>query len=127
MLPAGYGKIISTASMLGLIVNKPQNQAAYNTTKAAVIHLTKSLAAEWSTKGVRVNCISPGYTRTALVDQFLDSPVGKEVFPVWMEMTPMGKMLDVTDLQGALVYLASEASDFATGLDLIVDGGYTAW
>lgn len=127
MLPAGYGKIISTASMSGSIVNKPQNQSAYNTTKAAVIHLTKSLAAEWSTKGVRVNCISPGYTRTALVDQFLDSPVGKEVFPVWMEMTPMGKMLDVTDLQGALVYLASEASDFATGLDLIVDGGYTAW
>lgn len=127
MLPAGYGKIISTASMSGSIVNKPQNQAAYNTTKAAVIHLTKSLAAEWATKGIRVNCISPGYTRTALVDQFLETPVGKENYPIWMEMTPMGKMLDVTDLQGALVYLASAASDFATGLDLIVDGGYTTW
>lgn len=127
MLPAGYGKIISTASMSGTIVNKPQNQAAYNTSKAAVIHLTKSLAVEWVTQGIRVNCISPGYTRTALVDQFLDTPVGKEVMPIWMEMTPMGTMLDVTDLQGAVVYLASAASDFMTGHDMIVDGGYSAW
>lgn len=127
MLPAGYGKIISTASMSGSIVNTPQNQAAYNASKAAVIHLTKSLAAEWSTRGVRVNCISPGYTRTALVDTFLATPEGAAVVPVWMRMTPMGKMLDVTDLQGAVVYLASEASDFMTGHDLVVDGGYTAW
>ncbi|MFN8439670.1 MAG: glucose 1-dehydrogenase [Caldilineaceae bacterium] len=127
MLPAGYGKIISTASMSGTIVNTPQNQAAYNASKAAVIHLTKSLAAEWSTKGVRVNCISPGYTRTALVDTFLATPEGAEVMPIWMRMTPMGKMLDVTDLQGAVVYLASEASDFMTGHDLVVDGGYTVW
>lgn len=127
MLAAGYGKIISTASMSGTIVNTPQNQAAYNTSKAAVIHLTKSLAAEWSTKGVRVNCISPGYTRTALVDTFLATAEGAQVMPIWMSMTPMGKMLDVTDLQGAVVYLASEASDFMTGHDLVVDGGYTVW
>ncbi len=74
MLPRGYGKIINTASMSGSIVNTPQNQSAYNTSKAAVIHLTKSLAAEWAPRGVRVNCISPGYTKTELVSKLLDSP-----------------------------------------------------
>ena len=127
MLPAGYGKIISTASMSGSIVNTPQNQAAYNVAKAGVIHLTRSLAAEWAKRGVRVNCISPGYTRTSLVDDLLQTELGQQVMPVWMGMTPMGRMAEVTDLQGALVYLASAASDFTTGHDLVVDGGYAAW
>jgi len=127
MLPAGYGKIISTASMSGSIVNTPQNQAAYNTAKAGVIHLTRSLAAEWATRGVRVNCISPGYTRTSLVDDMLKTPEGQRVMPVWMGMTPMSRMAEVTDLQGAVVYLAAEASDFMTGHDLVVDGGYCVW
>ena len=127
MLPNGYGKIINTASMSGSIVNTPQNQAAYNASKAGVIHLTRSLAAEWATRGVRVNCISPGYTRTMLVDKLLDSPEGKSMAPTWMAMTPMQRMAEVTDLQGALVYLACEASDFTTGHDLVVDGGYSVW
>lgn len=127
MLPAGYGKIINTASMSGSIVNTPQNQAAYNTAKAGVIHLTKSLAAEWATRGVRVNCISPGYTRTSLVDDLLQTELGQKVMPIWMGMTPMKRMAEVTELQGALVYLAAAASDFTTGHDLVVDGGYSAW
>jgi len=127
MLPAGYGKIINTASMSGSIVNKPQNQSAYNVAKAGVIHLTRSLAAEWAMRGVRVNCISPGYTRTALVDDLLQTPLGQQVMPVWMNMTPMGRMAEVTDLQGGVVYLAAEASDFMTGHDLVIDGGYAAW
>ncbi len=127
MLPAGYGKIISTASMSGSIVNTPQNQAAYNTAKAGVIHLTKSLAAEWAKRGVRVNCISPGYTRTALVDDMLQTPLGQQVMPIWMGMTPMGRMAEVTELQGGVVYLASEASDFMTGHDLVIDGAYSSW
>jgi len=127
MLGAGYGKIINTASMSGSIVNTPQNQAAYNTSKAGVIHLTKSLAAEWATRGVRVNCISPGYTRTALVDDLLATPLGQSVLPRWMELTPTGRMVDVTELQGAVVYLAAPASDGMTGHDLAVDGGYTLW
>ena len=127
MLPAGYGKIISTASMSGSIVNTPQNQAAYNTAKAGVIHLTRSLAAEWATRGVRVNCISPGYTYTSLVDDLLKTPEGQKVMPVWMGMTPMGRMAQVTELQGAVVFLAAEASDFVTGHDLVVDGGYCVW
>lgn len=127
MLKAGYGKIISTASMSGSIVNTPQNQAHYNISKAGVIHLTKSLAAEWAARGVRVNCISPGYTRTKLVDDLLQTPVGKEMLPKWLALTPMNKMGEVTDLQGAVVFLAAEVSDFMTGSDIIIDGGYCAW
>jgi NAD(P)-dependent dehydrogenase (short-subunit alcohol dehydrogenase family) len=127
MLEAGYGKIINTASMSGHIVNTPQNQAPYNSSKAAVIHLTRSLAAEWSARGVRVNSISPGYTRTLLVDNLLATPLGQQVMPTWMGMTPMGCMIDVTDLQGAAVYLAAAASDMMTGHDLIIDAGYCCW
>ncbi len=127
MLEAGYGKIINTASMSAHIANTPQNQAAYNASKAGVLHLTRSLATEWASRGVRVNSISPGYTRTALVEQFINEPIGAEKYPHWMERTPMGKMAEVSDLVGAAVYLASEASDFMTGHDMIIDGGYCAW
>lgn len=127
MLPAGYGKIINTASMSGSIVNWPQNQSAYNTSKAGVIHLTRSLAAEWAGRGLRVNCISPGYTRTQLVDELTRTPEGQRMVPEWMRLTPMGRMAEVTDLQGAVVYLAAPASDFVTGHDLVIDGGYACW
>ncbi|MCK6579832.1 MAG: glucose 1-dehydrogenase [Anaerolineae bacterium] len=127
MIPAGYGKIINTASMSGHISNTPQNQAAYNASKAGVLHLTRSLAAEWASKGVRVNSISPGYTRTQLVDDLLATPIGKEMLPAWMALTPIRTLAEVTDLQGALVYLAAAVSDYATGTDIVIDGGYCAW
>lgn len=121
MLEQGYGKIVNTASMSATIVNRPQNQVAYNASKAGVVQLTRSMAAEWAARGVRVNCISPGYTRTALVDQVAD------LVPGWLKDIPMGRMAEVTDLQGSVVYLASEASDYVTGHDLIIDGGFTIW
>lgn len=127
MLKAGYGKIINTASISGIIVNTPQKQTVYNTTKAGVIHLSKSLAAEWAPRGVRVNSISPGYTRTKLVDDLLAKPEGQAMLPAWLERTPQGQMVEVTDLQGAVVYLASEVSDSMTGHDLVIDGGYCTW
>ncbi|GIV76224.1 MAG: 3-oxoacyl-ACP reductase [Litorilinea sp.] len=127
MLAAGYGKIINTASMSGRIVNTPQNQCAYNASKAGVIHLTRSLAAEWARRGIRVNSISPGYTRTQLVEELTQTPEGQQMVPRWLDLTPMGRMAEVTDLQGALVYLAAPASDFVTGHDLVVDGGYCVW
>lgn len=127
MLAAGYGKIINTASMSAHISNTPQNQAAYNISKAGVLHLTRSLAAEWAPRGVRVNSISPGYTRTEMVDKFILEPIGQEKLPHWLTRTPMNRLGEVTDLQGAVVYLAAEVSDFMTGHDMIIDGGYCAW
>ena len=127
MIKAGYGKIINTASISGSIVNTPQDQAHYNASKAGVMQLTCSLASEWAEYGVRVNSISPGYTRTKLVEDLLLTPAGQKVLPTWMAMTPLHRMAEVTDLQGAVVYLASEASDYVTGSDFIIDGGYTVW
>ena len=127
MIKAGYGKIINTASMSAHIANTPQNQSAYNISKAGVLHLTRSLATEWAPRGVRVNSISPGYTRTQLVDDLLRTPQGQKVLPQWLALTPAGRLGEVTDLQGAVVFLASEVSDFMTGSDLVIDGGYCAW
>lgn len=123
----GYGKIINTASMSGHIVNTPQNQVAYNTSKAGIIHMTRTLAAEWAARGIRVNSVSPGYTRTALVENLLATPEGKSMLGRWLPLIPMNRMAEVTDLQGALVYLASEASDYMTGHDMVIDGGYCVW
>jgi NAD(P)-dependent dehydrogenase (short-subunit alcohol dehydrogenase family) len=127
MIKKGYGKIINTASMSGHISNTPQNQSAYNTSKAGVLHLTRSLAAEWAPKNIMVNSISPGYTKTDLVDKLLETPEGKTILPKWMEKVPMGRMATTEDLQGGIVYLASPASDYMTGADLTIDGGYCCW
>ncbi len=122
-----YGKIINTASMSGHIVNTPQNQTPYNVSKAGVLHMTRCLAAEWAADGIRVNSISPGYTRTALVEKLVSTPSGKKMQEAWMPLIPMHRMAEVEELQGAVVYLAAEASDYMTGADLVIDGGYCAW
>jgi NAD(P)-dependent dehydrogenase (short-subunit alcohol dehydrogenase family) len=109
----------------GAIVNNPQPQAAYNASKAAVIMLTKSLAAEWATRGVRVNSVSPGYTASEMTKQAIDRV--QDWYKVWMDMTPMKRMGEPVEIAHAVWYLASDAASFATGTDLIVDGGYTAW
>ncbi len=123
----GYGKIINTASMSAHISNTPQNQCAYNASKAGVLHLTRSLGAEWAPLGIRVNSISPGYTQTELVDKLLETPEGKTMLPRWLERIPMNRMALTEDLKGAVVYLASPSSDYMTGTDLLIDGGYCAW
>jgi len=124
MLAQKSGAIVSIASMSGSIVNKPQPQAAYNASKAGVIHLTKSLAAEWADRGVRVNCVSPGYIGTEMTKRGMTN---EEWYRIWKEMTPMGRVGEPVDIAHAVWYLASDAARFATGTDLIVDGGYTAW
>ena len=113
--------------MSGYIVNFPQGQAHYNTAKAGVLSLTRNLGAEWAEKGIRVNSLSPGYTRTALVADLLKTELGQKVSPVWLSRIPQNKMAEVTDLQGAVNFMASEASDYMTATDIVVDGGYLAW
>lgn len=121
MIPQGSGSIINIASMSAHIVNRPQTQVAYNSSKAGVVHLTRSLAVEWAPHNVRVNSISPGYTLSELTLQF------PEYFDGWMPYIPMGRMADPEELVGAVVYLASDAASYTTGHDMIIDGGYTCW
>lgn len=125
MLEQGSGSIINMASMSALIVNRPQPQVAYNVSKAGVVMLTKSLAAEWAPRGVRVNCISPGYVATSLLSQVEEN--NPDWVAAWRTDTPMGRLAEPADIGGAAVYLASDASAYATGSNLVVDGGFTAW
>lgn len=113
------GSIIFIASMSGSIVNWPQPQCAYNASKAGVRHLMKSLAAEWAVHGIRCNSISPGYMDTALNRSYTT------LFNEWKERTPLGRLGDPDELSGACIWLASQASAYCTGSDIIIDGGYT--
>ncbi|WEG13437.1 SDR family oxidoreductase [Pullulanibacillus sp. KACC 23026] len=122
MLKQGGGSIINTASMSGHIVNVPQPQCSYNASKAGVIQLTKSLAVEWATKNVRVNCISPGYIGTELT---LNSPSLKPLIEQWNQMAPLHRLGKPEELQSICVYLAGDTSSFTTGSDFVVDGAFT--
>lgn len=124
MLKQGGGSIINTASMSAHIVNVPQPQCAYNASKAGVIQLTKSLAVEWATRGVRVNSISPGYIGTDLT---LNSPSLIPLIEKWNAMAPMHRLGKPEELQAIAVYLAGDASPFTTGSDFVIDGAFTCF
>lgn len=113
-----YGSFVGTTSMSGHIVNIPQLQAAYNAAKAGMIHLCKSLAVEW-VKFARVNCVSPGYMATEI-----SNFVPPETKSIWRSKIPMGREGEAFELKGAYLYLASDASTYTTGADIVVDGGY---
>ncbi|KAK6321638.1 hypothetical protein J4Q44_G00086140 [Coregonus suidteri] len=123
MLKQGYGKIINTASMASLIVPHPQKQLAFNTSKAGVLKLTQTLGTEWIDRGVRVNCISPGFVDTPLIHSESLRPLVQR----WLSDIPAGRLALVTDLQAAVVYLASDASDYMTGHNLVIEGGQSLW
>jgi len=116
----GTGSLVITASMSGHIANYPQEQTSYNVAKAGCIHLARSLANEWR-DFARVNSISPGYIDTGLSD-FIDA----KTQAIWHSMIPMGRDGKATELKGAYVLLASDASTYITGADIVIDGGYTA-
>ncbi|MCL2708581.1 MAG: SDR family oxidoreductase [Defluviitaleaceae bacterium] len=114
------GSIINTASMSGTIVNLPQEQASYNSSKAAVAHMTKSLAVEWARYGIRVNSLSPGYIFTEMT-----ASVAKEMTDYWVSVTPFKRMGTPEELSGAVIYLASDCASYTSGCDLIADGCFT--
>jgi NAD(P)-dependent dehydrogenase (short-subunit alcohol dehydrogenase family) len=122
MVEKGGGVIVNIGSISAIIVNRPQWQPAYNASKAAVLQLTKSLAAEWAPYNVRVNALAPGYVKTAM------APVDEPRFRRhWIEDAPMHRYAMPEELGPSLIYLASDASSFMTGSVLVVDGGYTLW
>ncbi len=123
MLGQGSGSIINTASMSGQIVNRPQRHVPYNAAKAGVVQLTRTCAAEWADRGVRVNSISPGHTLSPMTARNLSEATVR----MWMSNTPMQRLGLPADLQGGLIFLASDASSYVTGHDLVIDGGYTIW
>lgn len=123
MLPRRRGAIVNIASMSGTIVNRGLTQVHYNASKAAVIHLTKSLAMEWADRNIRVNVISPGYTLTPMNRR----PEVAEQVKQFEADTPMGRMASVEEMVGPAVFLLSQASSFCTGIDLLVDGGFSCW
>jgi NAD(P)-dependent dehydrogenase (short-subunit alcohol dehydrogenase family) len=124
MLARGRGSIVTIGSMSGIISNKPQRQSQYNASKAAVHHLSKSLAGEWAPRGVRVNSIAPTYIETAMTRGGLANPA---YFPTWMEFTPMGRAGRADEIASVILFLASEASSVMTGSIVSADAGYTIW
>jgi NAD(P)-dependent dehydrogenase (short-subunit alcohol dehydrogenase family) len=122
MIDAGRGSIVNVGSISAMIVNRPQLQASYNASKAAVHQLSKSLAAEWAPYGVRVNAIAPGYVKTEM------APVDEPRFRrQWIEDAPMQRYATPEEIAPSVVYLASDASSFTTGSVLVTDGGYTVY
>jgi NAD(P)-dependent dehydrogenase (short-subunit alcohol dehydrogenase family) len=120
MMPQKSGSIINIGSISARTVNVPQPQAVYNTSKAGVIMLTKTMAVEWAQYGIRVNAISPGYMKTEMTLSAMS-----HLFPTWEALTPMNRLGTPEELRGALIFLASDASSYMTGHDLVIDGGYT--
>ena len=118
------GCIVNIGSNSGLIVDRPQPQASYNASKAAVHQLTKSLACEWAKYNIRVNAIAPGYVATKMTLLGRSKP---NWFKYWIDMTPMKRLAKPSEIASAVLFLSTDSSSYCTGTILSVDGGYTSW
>jgi NAD(P)-dependent dehydrogenase (short-subunit alcohol dehydrogenase family) len=124
MLERGAGSIVNVGSMSGFIVNRPQEQANYNASKAAVHHLTKSLAAEWGARGVRVNSVAPTYIDTEMNKYVYEDA---EMYRHWVGGTPMNRLGRTDEVASVILFLASDAASLMTGSIVLADGGYICW
>ena len=124
MLQQGGGSIVNVGSMSGFIVNRPQEQANYNASKAAVHHLTKSLAAEWGARGVRVNSVAPTYIDTEMNKYVYEN---EEMYRHWVGGTPMNRLGRTDEVASVILFLASDAASLMTGSIVLADGGYICW
>lgn len=125
------GSILLVASMSGIVANKGMPSAIYNSSKAAVIQLTRSLAMEWSEAGsgrrggIRVNCLCPGHIETPMVQKIVgNDPKKKEL---WESENMVKRLAMPEEFRGVALLLMSDASSFMTGSTVVVDGGHTAW
>ena len=124
MINQGSGSIINIGSMSGMIVNYGLSQSEYNTSKAGVHMLTKSLAVEWAKRGVRVNAVAPGYIETEMTRPASEK---QEWFKVMTEMTPQNRLGETHEIASIVLFLGCDASSFMTGSILVADGGFTSW
>ena len=123
MIEQGSGSIINVASMLGLVASTPVKQASYCASKGAVVNLTRELAAQWARKGVRVNALAPGWFPSEMTAEMV---VDESSIAFVQRTCPMGRFGDPAELDGALLFLASDASSYCTGQTIAIDGGWTA-